>query len=89
MSEHYFLDPLAPLPRRWEDKTGPIEVMTNPVKGYIMCRRPHAMPFVLRVSDLCNATKHPHHGPFKVVGVKTRKVKAFPLPPPQPGSDKP
>lgn len=79
MAEHYFLDPLAPFPRRWKDKYGPVEVMTNPVKGYVMVRRPHAAPFVLRVSDLCNATKTDPHGPFEVVGVKIRKVKVAPL----------
>lgn len=74
MPEHYFIDPLAPFPRRWRDKIGPVEVMTNPIKGYVMCRRPRAVPFVLRVSDLCNATKDQHHGPFEVVGVKTRTM---------------
>jgi hypothetical protein len=75
MTEHYFLDPLAPFPRRWMDKGGNIEVMTGPVKGYVMVRRPYAVPFVLRVSDLCNATKDPHHGPFELVGVKTRRAR--------------
>ncbi len=69
MSEPYCLDPLAPFPPRWKDKIGPIRVMTNPVQGYVMVRRPGAAPFVLHVSELCNAKKHPHHGPFEVVGV--------------------
>lgn len=67
---HYFLDPLAPFPARWRDRIGPLRVMAGPVSGYVMIRRPNAVPFVLRVSDLCNATKHPHHGPFEVTGVK-------------------
>ncbi len=67
---HYFLDPSEPFPARWRDKIGPIRVMAGPVKGYVMVRRPSAIPFVLRVSDLCNATKHHIHGPFVVVGVK-------------------
>lgn len=67
---HYFLDPLGPFPARWRDKIGPIRVMAGPVTGYLMCRRPGAVPFVLHVSELCNAKKHPHHGPFEVVGVK-------------------
>jgi len=71
---HYFLDPLAPFPARWRDKTGPIRVMAGPVTGYVMCRRPGAVPFVLHVSDLCNATKHPHHGPFEVVRAKTGRA---------------
>jgi hypothetical protein len=75
MAEHYFLDPLAPFPPRWRDKHGEITVMTNPVKGYVMVRRPRCTPFVLRVSDLCNATKDPHHGPFEVIA-KTRKIGA-------------
>jgi hypothetical protein len=75
MTEHYFLDPMAPFPRRWRDKTGPVEAMAEPVKGYVMCRRPGAAPFVLRVSDLCNATKDPNHGPFEVIA-KTRKIRA-------------
>jgi hypothetical protein len=74
MAEHYFLDPMAPFPRRWKDRIGPVEAMAEPVKGYVMCRRPGAAPFVLRVSDLCNATKDPHHGPFEVIA-KTRKAK--------------
>src|SRR5574343_2042258 len=54
MTKHYFLDPLAPFPGRWRDKTGPIKVMSGPVSGYVMCRRPGAYPFVLHVKHLCN-----------------------------------
>lgn len=71
---HYFLEPLAPFPARWRDKYGPIRVMAGPVKGYVMCRRAGAAPFVLHVSELCNAKKHEYMGPFEVVGVKLTTV---------------
>jgi len=87
MTEHYFLDPLAPFPRRWRDKISAIEVMAGPVKGYVMCRRPRCMPFVLRVSDLCNATKPNSSGPFEVVGVKTRNVTIHPPSPQENASE--
>ena len=74
MPMHYFLDPLAPFPARWRDKIGPLRVMAGPVNGYVMVRRPDAHPFVLRVSELCNAVKHPVHGPFEVIGVKLTAV---------------
>lgn len=72
---HYFIDPLVPFPSKWRDRVGPIAVMTEPVKGYVMVRRPGCAPFVLRVSHLCNAEKHPIHGPFEVVGAKARRGK--------------
>src|SRR5262245_22325340 len=62
---HYLLDPLSPLPARWRDKHGPLRVMAGPVKGWVMVRRPQAVPFCLRVSDLCNATRREPHGPFE------------------------
>jgi hypothetical protein len=86
---HYFLDPLAPFPPRWRDKTGPITVMAGPVKGYVMVRRPNAVPFVLHVSDLCNATKHPRHGPFEVVRAKTRRASPICLASTQPPAHHP
>lgn len=67
---HYFLDPIDQFPARWRDKIGPIRVMAGPVTGYVMVRRPGEMPFVLHVSELCNAKKHPVHGPFEVIGKK-------------------
>jgi hypothetical protein len=75
---HYFLDPMAAFPARWRDKIGPIRVMAGPVTGYVMVRRPGAMPFVLHVSELCNAKKNPVCGPFEVIGVK---LTASALPP--------
>lgn len=71
---HYFLDPMAPFPQRWRDKIGPIRVMAGPVTGYVMCRRPNAVPFVLHVKHLCNAEKHPHHGPFEIILAKTGRA---------------
>jgi len=63
----YALDPLAPFPKRWFDHIGNITVMCEPVKGYVMCRRPRAVPFVLSVAQMLNAEKHPVHGPFTVI----------------------
>lgn len=79
MTSHYLLDPLDPLPKRWRDRLGPINVMAGPVKGWVMVRRPRCTPFCLRVSDLCNATRLPPHGPFEVVGVNTRAVNIEPM----------
>lgn len=70
--QHYFLDPLAPFPPRWRDRIGPLTVMAGPVRGYVMVRRPHAVPFVLHVANLCNAEKHPNHGPFELIEPKRR-----------------
>lgn len=69
---HYFIDPFAPFPPKWRDSIGPIAVMTGPVKGYVMVRRPGSMPFVLHVADLCNAQKH-LLGPFEIIEAKPRR----------------
>jgi len=75
---HYFLDPFAPFPPRWRDKHGPITVMAGPVRGYVMVRRPNAVPFVLHVANLCNAVKHGVHGPFEMIEPKCRRgARAF------------
>ena len=74
MTEHYFFDVMGPFPTRWRDKIGPLRVIAGPVTGYVMVRRSNAIPFVLHVRHLCNAEKHPNHGPFEVIGVKTKKV---------------
>jgi hypothetical protein len=71
-AQHYFLDPLSPFPPHWRDKQGPITVMAGPIKGYLMVRRPHCTPFVLHVANLCNAEKHPQHGPFELIRPKKR-----------------
>jgi hypothetical protein len=70
----YVLDPLAPFPKRWRDHHGPIRVMMGPCEGWVIGRRPGCIPFLLTVSDLCNATRRPIHGPFEVVGAKTKPV---------------
>jgi hypothetical protein len=65
----------TPFPPKWRDKYGPLTVMAGPVKGWVMVRRPQAVPFVLHVSDLCNATQRPPHGPFELVR-RTQREKA-------------
>ena len=50
---HPWRDHVGPLWSRWRDKVGPLRVMTpTPVEGYLMVRRPFAMPFVISLSDL-------------------------------------
>lgn len=65
----YVLNPLAPFPKRWLDKNGqPITVMGDPMKGWLLARRPGAAPFAIHVSDILNTNRHPHRlGPFTVV----------------------
>lgn len=63
----YVVDPMAKFPRRWRDHIGNIRVMGEPIEGYLMVRRPGAMPFCLPVSTILNATKDPTHGPFEVI----------------------
>jgi hypothetical protein len=70
MTKAYVLCPLAPFPARWRDKLGPIRVMAGPVQGYVMCRRPHSIPFVLSVKELLNTKPHPHKGPFEIARSK-------------------
>lgn len=56
----YAIDPTQPLPKRWTDKNGPLRVMTtHPVEGYVMVRRPGAMPTVVSVSDLLSGRYEP------------------------------
>lgn len=67
----YLIDPLAPFHARWRDKHGPIRVIAGPVNGWLMCRRPHCRPFILRVSELLGADRPPPEmGPFEPVGAK-------------------
>ena len=63
----YVIDPLEPFPKRWFDHIGNITVMCEPVKGYVMVRRPGAAPFVLSVREMLNTDKNPVHGPFTVL----------------------
>ena len=62
----YAINPLAHFPKRWKDKDGnSFRVMSEPVEGYLMCRYPGAMPFVMHVSDILGSARRPHpHGPF-------------------------
>lgn len=63
----YTFDPTQPLPKRWSDAIGPIRLMmTKPVEGYVMCRRPGGAPFVLSVTDLLS-------GAWKPVIIKPRQ----------------
>lgn len=58
------------MPKRWEDKNGPLRLMAGPIEGYVMMRRPGGAPFVLSVKELLNAKSHPHKGPFWIVEKK-------------------
>lgn len=41
------------LPKFWHDEHGDIRLlMLYPVEGYVMARRPGAMPFAVTVTDL-------------------------------------
>lgn len=64
----YVINPLAPFPKRWLDKDGqPITVMGEPTKGWLLARRPGAMPFAIHVTDILNANRRLHRfGPFTV-----------------------
>jgi len=64
----YVIGATDKFPKRWRDHHGPIRVMTEPIEGYVMVRRPRAVPFVLSVAQLLNAEGHPVHGPFEIVG---------------------
>lgn len=64
---HYALDPTAKFPKRWQDYISTLRVICEPHEGWVMVRRPGCKPFVLHVSDLCNATRHAPHGPFTLV----------------------
>jgi hypothetical protein len=56
----YTIDPTQPLPERWTDAIGPMRLMmSKPVKGYVMCRRPGCTPFVLTVADLLGGSYEP------------------------------
>ncbi len=54
--------------KRWMTPGGPIRIMCEPVEGYVMARRPQAIPFTLTVRELMGASRHPHpHGPFEPI----------------------
>ena len=75
MSVAYVVSPLAPFPKRWLDKDGqPVTVMGEPIKGYLLARRPGAMPFAISVRDLLNANRRPHRfGPFTIAPKRERR----------------
>lgn len=64
----YAINPMAPFPKRWLDKDGrPITVMGEPIKGWLLARRPGAAPFAIHVRDILNANPWPHRfGPFLI-----------------------
>ena len=66
----YAVDPTQPYPKRWFDHIGNVTVMIEPVKGYVMCRRPGCAPFVLSVKQILNAERHPTIGPFTLMPTK-------------------
>lgn len=68
----YVLSPLAKFPKRWRDHLGPIRVMSEPIEGYLLVRRPGCMPFALSVRQLLNAEKHPVHGPFRLADAHSK-----------------
>lgn len=74
MAEKYVIDALSPFPAKWICANGDrLRVMTEyPVQGWLMVRKPGAMPFVIRASQLLNADKHPH-GPFTLAGPASRE----------------
>ncbi|WP_156420734.1 hypothetical protein [Aureimonas sp. AU22] len=73
MSKSFAISPGAPIPKRWMSPGGPIRVMCEPVEGYVLARRPQAIPFVLSVSELLGSARHPHpHGPFEPVETGTK-----------------
>lgn len=75
-STRYVVTPLGPFPKRWLDKGGsPITVMGEPIKGWLLARRPGSMPFAIHVSDILNASRRPHRfGPFTVAPTKKRET---------------
>ncbi len=74
----FVIDATEPFPKRWRSPAGPINVMAGPVKGYLMVRRPGAMPFVIGLWELLNTEKHPL-GPFEPI-IKPSRKSANPLP---------
>ena len=71
----YVINPLSPFPKRWLDNQGqPITVMGEPIKGWLLARRPGAAPFAIHVRDVLNANLRPHSfGPFTVAPKRSNK----------------
>lgn len=56
----YAVDPTQPLPKRWKDSIGPIRLlMTAPVEGWLLARRPGAAAFAITVRDLLSGNFEP------------------------------
>jgi len=71
----YVIDPMQPFPKKWSDNLGPINVMTEPVSGFVMVRRPGCTPFILSVKQLLNAEPtRSMMGPFVLFEKKTPTV---------------
>lgn len=64
----YTIRPGQVFPTRWRDHISPLSVMAGPADGYVMVRRPRAMPFVLPVPVLLNASTDQTLGPFELGG---------------------
>jgi len=71
--KQYVIDPTRPFPKRWKDPIGPIRVMSEPIEGYLMCRRPGCTPFILSVSQILNAAPCAALGPFEIAGKPARR----------------
>ena len=67
----YAINPMQPLPKRWKDAGGPLRVMCEPHDGYVMMRRPGAMPFVVSVRELLGGKYEPIL-PAKQINVRAR-----------------
>ena len=62
----YAISPMEPFPRYWHDHVGNLRVLGGPHDGWLLMRRPGAMPFALRVAHVLNARSHHIHGPFRL-----------------------
>ena len=71
--KQYVIDPTRPFPKRWKDSIGPLRVMSEPIEGYLMCRRPGGAPFILSVRQILNADQRTPHGPFEIAEKPTRR----------------
>jgi adenylosuccinate synthase len=54
----YAYDPTSPIHKLWQDDKGHVRVICEPAQGYVMARRPGAMPFVISVSDLLSGKRY-------------------------------
>jgi hypothetical protein len=54
----YVYDPTSPFHKLWQDELGQIRVICEPSQGYVMVRRPGAMPFVVSVHYLLSGKQY-------------------------------